>query len=390
VPDDWIAFSKTSRYYDQACIEDLAKKYDHFEFDITYNYQGWRFLLSPLPRESIVKSFSAKLNDKIYYNGVSLKCIHTHFSDSRFSDFNNLIIDLAKKAKLYKLLLVIYRIVNDEWIIKIPKQPISGLFFHKNDSFRHLPILYKSNNADVSVELANGTGHCWIEPNILTYDRPTLEWINGELTNASLVLLGNCDVNDEGNSIKQRFKVNVKPWIFWPRMPMLVEKILNDVSILSYSERTIKSIFIGNIENNVQAKFRKNQHDWSKCVEEFHCTNGNTHKFTHQEYLMKLRESRFGLCLRGYGKKCHREVELIAFGTVPIVTDHVNMSSFIEPLVEGTHYLYAKNPEEFIKKINETTEDTWNKMSSNCCEWYMRNVHSKSGWNNLIGHLLYC
>jgi len=107
VPDDWITFSKTSRYYDQACIEDLAKKYDHFEFDITYNYQGWRFLLSPLPRESVVKSFSAKPNDKIYYNGVSLKCIHTHFSDSRFSDFNNLIIELAKKAKLYKLLEVI-------------------------------------------------------------------------------------------------------------------------------------------------------------------------------------------------------------------------------------------------------------------------------------------
>lgn len=141
VPDDWIAFSKMSRYYDQACIEDLAKKYSYFEFDITYNYQWSRFLLSPLPRETIINLFSAKPNDKIYYNNVSLKCIHTHFNDPRFSEFNNLIISLAKSAKLYKLLLVIYRIINDKWIIKMPKQPMSGLFFHNNDSYRHLPLL---------------------------------------------------------------------------------------------------------------------------------------------------------------------------------------------------------------------------------------------------------
>ena len=50
--------------------------------------------------------------------------------------------------------------------------------------------------------------------------------------------------------------LNVKPWIFWPRRPMIVEKVLKQ-SFLSYDERSIESIFIGNFENNVQEKYRK-------------------------------------------------------------------------------------------------------------------------------------
>ncbi|MHA2279218.1 MAG: hypothetical protein ACXAC2_25845, partial [Candidatus Kariarchaeaceae archaeon] len=38
VKDDWIEFTKTSRYFDQASIEDLAEKYDTFEFGENYNF----------------------------------------------------------------------------------------------------------------------------------------------------------------------------------------------------------------------------------------------------------------------------------------------------------------------------------------------------------------
>jgi len=46
VAEDWIEFTKTSRYFDQASIEDLAKKYDHFEFGENYNLQSWRLYYS--------------------------------------------------------------------------------------------------------------------------------------------------------------------------------------------------------------------------------------------------------------------------------------------------------------------------------------------------------
>ena len=46
IPNDWIFFTKKSRYFDQASIEDLAKKYSYFEFGENYNLQCWRLLLS--------------------------------------------------------------------------------------------------------------------------------------------------------------------------------------------------------------------------------------------------------------------------------------------------------------------------------------------------------
>ena len=45
------------------------------------------------------------------------------------------------------------------------------------------------------IELTD-SGHCWLQPNILLYDRPTQEWFNHELMNTSLILLGNGDISN--------------------------------------------------------------------------------------------------------------------------------------------------------------------------------------------------
>jgi len=95
------------------------------------------------------------------------------------------------------------------------------------------------------------------------------------------------------------------------------------------------------------------------------------------------------LCLRGYGSKCHREVELMAFGTIPIVTPDVNVNSYMDPLVENTHYTLVTTPDKIIETIRKIDEEQWTKMSMNCREWYMRNVHSEHCWNNMIEHVLY-
>jgi len=204
------------------------------------------------------------------------------------------------------------------------------------------------------------------------------------------MLLGNGDINIEGKQVKDKIpNLNISPWIFWTRKPMLLEKVLKQNGILKYDERKIESIFIGNFENSVQEKFRKTTDSWDTVLSEYHCTKGQQHKFSHEEYLIKLRNSRYGLCLRGYGSKCHREVELMAFGTVPIVTPEVTVSSYMESLIENTHYILVKSPEELKKQITNIDEEQWNKMSSACYEWYQHNVHSKNCWNNMIKHILY-
>ena len=390
VPNDWIKFTKTSRYVDQASIEDLAKKYTYFEFGENYNLQCWRLMLSPETPQQIANHITSLPNDKSYYKKKPLKFVHTHFLDQRFQQFNQLIIKHLTNAKMYKVLAIIYRVINNKWVLKIPKQPLQGMGHHNNDSYRELPLMMKLNNNDVEVKYEVKTIHCWLEPNILTYDRPTLEWCNQEIVSSSLMLLGNGDVNVEGKQLQNKVpNLNIKPWIFWPRKPMLMEKVLNNKGILSYDERKIESIFIGNFENNVQEKFRNTNQKWEDVLSEYHCTKGKQHKFTHEEYLMKLPGAKYGLCLRGYGSKCHREVELMAFGTIPIVTPEVSVTSYMEPLIENVHYIKVTTPEELKEKIACISEDQWTKMSIACYEWYQRNVDSKNCWKNMIENILY-
>ena len=390
VPNDWIHFTKTSRYYDQASIEDLAKKYNYFEFAENYNLQCWRLFYSPEGPQQVANNVTSRPNDKLYYKNKPLKFVHTHFLVKNFEQFNNLIIQHLSNARMYKVLAIIYRVINKKWVLKIPKQPMDGLGQHNNDSYRELPLLMKLQNKDVDIKYDNKTIHCWVEPNILTYDRPVLRWCNEEVRKSSLMLLGNGDVEIEGKELKSKIpNLNIKPWIFWPRKPMLVEKVLRTKGILSHAERNIESIFIGNFENSVQAKFRKTDDSWETVLTEYHCTKGEKHKFSHEEYLMKLRDSKYGLCLRGYGSKCHREVELMAFGTVPIVTPEVNVSSYMEPLIENTHYILVKTSDELKQKVAAINKEQWTKMSTACYEWYQRNVHSKNSWKNMIGHILY-
>ena len=104
---------------------------------------------------------------------------------------------------------------------------------------------------------------------------------------------------------------------------------------------------------------------------------------------MKMRESKYGLCLRGYGSKCHREVECMAFGTVPLITDEVSIDSYYDPPIENKHYLRVSSPEEAKEKMDKTTEEEWTKMSLVCYEWYQRNVHSDRCWDTMINYLLY-
>jgi len=385
VPHDWIEFTKTSRYHDQASIEDLARVYSYQEFGKEVNFMPWRVLLADNQSE-VINSININ-NNNINIDDKPLIFLHTHFLDQRFMQINNIFINALRKLKRYKELLIIDRIINKKWIIKIPKQPQHGIWMHKNDSFRELALLYTKNNKDIVIDLTDG-GHCMLGNHILLYDRPTQEWFNQDLLNTSLILLGNGDINQEGKILKDN-NLNVKPWIFWPRRPFIVEKFLNNKKIKSYSERTIESIFIGNIENSVQNQYRNTNNNWENVLDVYHCTQGTQHKFSQEEYLEQLANAKYGLCLRGYGSKCHREVELMGLGTVPIITESVCIDSYMNPPQENIHYIRCNNPEKLKEILSKISEEEWEKMSNNCYKWYQTNVHSKNSLKMFLTKIFY-
>jgi len=387
VPVCWKKHTVNSRYVDQASLEDVAKDYSDtmFEFGEEINIMTWRVLLANNPQE-VINKINIK-NNNINIDDKPLVFLHTHFLDQRFAQVNNIFLNALRKLKRYKELAIIDRIINKQWIIKIPKQPQQGIWRHANDSFRELALLYQKNNRDIKIELTDN-GHCWLGNHILFYDRPTNEWFNQDLVNSSLILLGNGDINIEGNHLKQQGLI-VKPWVFWPRRPFIMEKFISTNSRKQYNERTIDSIFIGNIENSTQNKYRNSQDKWENVLTEYHCTSGTQHKFSQEEYLEKLSCAKYGLALRGYGSKCHREVELMALGTVPIVTPEVSIQSYMNPPQENIHYITAKTPTELKEKIQSITHEQWETMSKNCYTWYQTNVYSKNSMNTILTNILY-
>jgi len=133
-------------------------------------------------------------------------------------------------------------------------------------------------------------------------------------------------------------------------------------------------VFIGNIENAVQSKYRSDLNGFVNAVDDLHISTGYRHRFTHQEYLEHLANSRFGLCVRGYGAKCHREVELMGMGTVPLITDDVDISGYFCPPVEGLHYFRVHDKTEILEIVESTTRDQWEEMSAACRTWWEENA----------------
>lgn len=186
ISSDWILFTKNSRYYDQASIEDLTKKYDYFEFTDNYNLQSHRFSHNIYNDENkFLSSIQVNENDnKIYYNDQPLKFIHSHFN-TKIDKFNKIMIGFLKKAKMYKILAIIYRVINNKWMIRISKQSIEETIFQNNDSYKNLLVL-KENSIDI--DICYNDKEC-LEDNISIHDTST-EYCD-EINNASLLLLVN-------------------------------------------------------------------------------------------------------------------------------------------------------------------------------------------------------
>lgn len=147
-----------------------------------------------------------------------------------------------------------------------------------------------------------------------------------------------------------------------------------------FEERTQALVFYGRIENAVQKKRRTDVAWPTACSECVMPLGSDGYVYSQKEYLEKLSIARFGLCLPGYGWKCHREVECMAMGCVPIVTPQVDMKFYANPPVEGVHYFVADTPEKARALSVETTEEQWKVMSSSCILWWKENASCDGMW----------
>jgi len=89
MPAKWREFSKTSRFFDQASLEDCAKIFNTKEFGENYN---------------IIMERDLKFNDftydkiNIYLKGKPIIFFHTHFNNTSQANFNHIISSLIGKC----------------------------------------------------------------------------------------------------------------------------------------------------------------------------------------------------------------------------------------------------------------------------------------------------
>lgn len=174
----------------------------------------------------------------------------------------------------------------------------------------------------------------------------------------------------------------VFPSFFWPRAPRIIEA--RHETYVDWNDRHLISIFIGKIQNAVQAQYRSL--DYSNAIEIYDIFRNlprNVYPYSQTEFYDLLGAARFSLSLRGFGAKCFREVESLALGTVLLVNDDVDTGGYHAPLIEGTHYFRYETEEDLRRVQRDCDEATWRRMSQASREWYRENASADGALNTL-------
>ena len=287
-------------------------------------------------------------------------------------------------------------------VIWMPRKDLDGYFGHPGDSFREMVRLWGERGWVQVREHATATMVWWGSvgaDGVLLYDRPNHDW---RLAAPAIEqvwkrgLFGN-----PRPSASAAAAAAAKPWSFWPRRPEFVEAIVA-AGVGGWSARTRGLVFYGKIENKVQER-RRTATDWSSACSEWvseaatlknevagtaasHLRSASLanewvlvrgdqpYPFTQREYLERLATAKFGLCLAGYGLKCHREVECMAMGCVPLVAPEVDMESYAVPPREGVEYLRVANPAAAAAVAASMDQATWERMSAAGQAWWRANA----------------
>jgi hypothetical protein len=162
---------------------------------------------------------------------------------------------------------------------------------------------------------------------------------------------------------------------YWGYAPVLLEQVREE-GRRGWPQRDIGSLFAGSVENETQEFFRNRFQGWAESIDLHACADrlnrGEPNPFSLPDYLNLIRRSRFGVCFRGNGPKCYREIECLALGTPLIVTEGLEVD-YPEPLQEGLHFRRARQAEDVPRIVAETTPEQWERMSRACWDWFGRN-----------------
>ena len=353
-----------SKFFEQEGLIHAEQDFNMDKFSMNHNFGWWR-LFQCTEREERRKKFG--IGNTIFYDKKPLVSVHTHIlnDDPSYKGFNDMILkllQLSKNTKHQDLLRYILRIKQGINVV-VPKIiiPDPSVTDHSGDTFRELARLWEKEGL-CQIEYTKQTQHVWMNAigDILLYDRPTRQWLRDTKFNFGLF----------GNPKPNPLDMKESTWTFWGRRPELMEEVRTE-GIKPLEDRTIESIFLGKVENQIQEKNRTT-HDWSTSIEMFEMPIRGQYKYSQKGYLELVNKSKYGLCLAGFGDKCNREIELFSLGTVPIITDGVDLTYYNE-LVEGKHYLKVSNPSQIKPLLASITDDKWNEMSKAGLDWYDEN-----------------
>jgi hypothetical protein len=286
----------------------------------------------------------------------------------------NAILEFTKIWVEYAFPETVAATVKEKPVVTLPAgKALTGMFNHDGDRFREMVRLW-GERGYCEVQETEESGYVWWGNvgDVVLYDWDIARWWD-PATNYQLALFGSCPPpGPTGHETRQSV------WSFWSRSPRSLETAVAE-GRLGWSERPIQSLFLGKVENGVQ-KARRCGADWKSAVEVFSMpldSTGAPYPYTQTEYLQKLRQARFGLCLPGLGQKCNREIEYFALGVVPIAVPEVDFTHYLVPPREGEHYFRATTPEEVRKIVAETTAEKWEAMSVACQTWWRQNASAE-------------
>jgi hypothetical protein len=182
---------------------------------------------------------------------------------------------------------------------------------------------------------------------------------------------------------------NLKMSSYWAYMPSTLEEF-RKLGRKGFEKRRYSSIFIGSVENQTQEFFREKFQDWQDEIEFYQVTDRLNKKeknaYTFEEYIHLINQSKFGVCFRGNGPKCYREIEYLSLGIPLIITDGVEVN-YPDPLIEGLHYFYAESKSDIKKIIQQASPEEWEKMSLACWDWYEKNASIESSFKKLKSNI---
>ena len=243
--------------------------------------------------------------------------------------------------------------------IYVPAVRSDGFHKHLGDGFRELVELWHEGGLCERI-FHNGV-FCWYGSvgDTLLYDRRGEEWLT-------------TDVPEEEKTYKKL--LILEDFMNWARRPRLIE------SVTLSEERTKNLVFYGHIETARHFRARSSKAtgiDWSSICDDFALPVGSKYTYTQTEYLDRIKNAHYGLCLPGTGPKTNREVEYMALGIVPIFVGGA------KPSAGNKHYFEAGTPEEVVSIIQKS------KVAAQACrQFYEDNWSPSAAWKLLQSKLL--